>query len=194
MKKRNDFRLLIVVNAVMLILLVLNFLYTYKSKHRIAYVNSTELVYGFNGMKEANQRLTNETAQYKNAIDSIEQAFAIIVEDYKAKQGTMSESERLNQEKNLNDIYQRNENYKARIQEIIDKKDQELTQGVLSQINSYIEEYGKAHGYDIIFGTGNGGLVLYGDDAIDITQELLLEMNESYYPEAGNTSQDSTNE
>ena len=59
-----------------------------------------------------------------------------------------------------------------------------MTQGVLSQINSLAQQYGKEHGFDLILSTTQSGSILYGDDAIDLTKDLLATLNRNYNPSA----------
>ena len=44
---------------------------------------------------------------------------------------------------------------------------------VMDKANVYLTEYGKKHGYGIIFGTAAGGSILYGDEnKYHITEEV----------------------
>ena len=46
-------------------------------------------------------------------------------------------------------------------------------ESVMDKANVYLAEYGKKHGYGIIFGTAAGGSILYGDeDRYNITGEV----------------------
>jgi hypothetical protein len=40
-----------------------------------------------------------------------------------------------------------------------------------------MKSFGKERGYDIIFGTVSGGNILYGEDAVNITNEFLKYIN-----------------
>jgi len=62
-----------------------------------------------------------------------------------------------------------------------EKKDEtEMTQSVLNQVNSFVEQYGKEKGYDIVFGTTNSGNLLYAKESMDITKEVLEALNANY--------------
>ena len=52
-----------------------------------------------------------------------------------------------------------------------------------SLVNNYrktIKDYGKAKGYDYIYGTGESASVLYAKDAYDITKEVVKLVNDKY--------------
>ena len=75
-----------------------------------------------------------------------------------------------------NNVIQYSENIKNLSKEEEDK----MLGAVLNQVNSLVEAYGKEKDYDIIFGTTLSGNLLYGNDAVDITEELIVEINKSY--------------
>ncbi|MCG8327772.1 MAG: OmpH family outer membrane protein [Chitinophagales bacterium] len=83
-----------------------------------------------------------------------------------------------------------NDNYQDQIRRLEEraKNDQEellqnsekMTQGGLDQINHFIKKYAETNDYDLIIGATALGNILYGSDVIDITDELIQAMNESY--------------
>ena len=78
--------------------------------------------------------------------------------------------------------------YNAQANQQMETRKQELTQGVLLKINTFIQEFGKKNNYKMIFGTTNEGSVLYGKDADDMTETVLKSLNEEY--EKGSVSQE----
>lgn len=75
-----------------------------------------------------------------------------------------------------NNVVQYNEAVTSKYKEEEDK----MLQGVLNQVNSFVEKYGKEKGYDIILGTTLSGSMLYGENTMDITDEVLAELNKNY--------------
>ena len=70
--------------------------------------------------------------------------------------------------------------YQEAIQKKIQEEDKKVTQTVINDINDYIKEYGKNHGYKIIFGASGGGNIMYADESTDLTEEILKGLNEEY--------------
>ncbi|WP_320169449.1 OmpH family outer membrane protein [Maridesulfovibrio sp.] len=58
-------------------------------------------------------------------------------------------------------------------------EEQKLGAPVLELIKKVVTEFGKKNGYAALFDKGAGGF-LYVDDAIDVTNEVLLEMNRQF--------------
>ena len=51
---------------------------------------------------------------------------------------------------------------------------------VVAAVKTEIKAYGKANGYSYILGGGDGGSVLYGREADDLTAEILKLLNDKY--------------
>ena len=72
--------------------------------------------------------------------------------------------------------------YSKRIEQLMQGEDAQMTEEVLGQINGFVETYGRENGYDLILGTTQTGNLLYGREALDITEELLEALNRDYNP------------
>ena len=55
--------------------------------------------------------------------------------------------------------------------------DQELTAPMLAEVNAGIKRFAQKNGYRLVIGTLNGGVVLYGDDSLDVTEALIADLN-----------------
>lgn len=51
---------------------------------------------------------------------------------------------------------------------------------LVKKVKKEIREYGKANGYTYILGGGDGGSVLYGEEAKDLTDVILTILNDKY--------------
>ncbi|NJN25203.1 MAG: hypothetical protein HC819_04100 [Cyclobacteriaceae bacterium] len=60
------------------------------------------------------------------------------------------------------------------------QEDQEMTSNVVLDVNAFLKEYGEDHGYKIIFGATEAGNIVYAEEAIDLTEEVLDLMNKKY--------------
>ncbi|WP_306591271.1 OmpH family outer membrane protein [Geothrix sp. 21YS21S-4] len=56
-------------------------------------------------------------------------------------------------------------------------REQELMGPALAEINSGIKKFAQKNGYRMVLGTLNGGVVLHGDDTVDVTEALLSDLN-----------------
>lgn len=152
----------------------------FSGKSKIAFVRSNELVYGYEGMKEAHLLQEEKTQQYQANLDTLQADFQKALNAYQQGLSGFSKEERAAKEKMLAMQQENLKRYSAGVEESVQKNDQDLTQGILNQINSFIEGYAKTHNYTLIFGTTSSGNILYGEPAIDITEEVLKQLNEHY--------------
>lgn len=150
----------------------------------IAYVRSADLIYEYAGMKEAQKSYEEKAKQWQNSIDTLQYDFQKAVNTYNEEMGKLSEKERqrregfLSQQRQNLSVYSQNLNEKAK------EEERKMTDGVLNQINSFVEEYAKKKGYELVLGTTASGNVLYGEKHIDITDEILKELNNNYSTKA----------
>ena len=65
----------------------------------------------------------------------------------------------------------------------LDKKVSELQKNLKDKIDTYLEKISAERGYDYVLIKGTSGSVLYGSKALDITEETVKAINESYAAE-----------
>lgn len=147
---------------------------------KIAYVRSSELVNGYLGMKEARNTYELKLQLWQANVDTLKLDYQRALNKYNNELTNLSI-----EEKKLRVSYlQKQESNLIQYSEIIKQKakqeDEKMTQGVLNQVNSFVQEYAVQHGYDIVLGTTLSGSILYGIETIDITDELLKALNKVY--------------
>lgn len=155
--------------------------YRTTNQPRIAYVRSGDLVYGYKGMKEAQEKYRLLAEQMQANADTLSFDFQRAVNTYRSEYATLSDQARKEREQQLGQQEQSLHQYIDAIKEKTSGEEQRMTQGVLNQINAFVEQYGKDHGYDIILGTTTSGNVLFGTEAIDISKQVLAALNENYH-------------
>ena len=62
----------------------------------------------------------------------------------------------------------------------IAQESQTLNDSIINKVKDFVKSYGKSNGYNYILGSNEAGSVLYGEEASDLTQEILKGLNESY--------------
>ncbi|MBN9485490.1 MAG: OmpH family outer membrane protein [Bacteroidetes bacterium] len=152
----------------------------YKSTPKVAYVRNMDIVYGYNGMKQAHEQYASQTTAWQANIDTVKMRYQKSLAYYQQNLKSFSAKEKEEQVALLTQMEKDMQNYAGAIQKEAKEKETRMTQGVLSQINSFVEEYGKSKGYDIILGADGNGGVIYGNKSMDITQEVLEALNKQY--------------
>lgn len=156
------------------------FIFQWTTPNKVAYVKTDELLAKYQGMIEAKAKYEQKAVTWQSNIDTLKAEFTNLVEDYKKNGKTLSKAKKQEVEKGLQAKQKQLNDYQQSISQQAQEEDQKLTQGVLNQVNSYIEEYGKENGYKIIFGANGSGTIFYGTEAINITNKVLLNLNKEY--------------
>ncbi len=149
-------------------------------ENKIAYVRTQHLVDNYLGMKEARTKYQNMETSWQSSLDTLKLDYQKALTQYNSANADMSQEERVKHETLLQKQYENISGYANMLDEKAKAEDDRLTRGVLSQVDSYINDFGKANGYDLIIGVTNAGNVLYGDEAIDITEDILKKLNDNY--------------
>lgn len=92
----------------------------------------------------------------------------------------MSKKELSLKQELLSNKQQQLNNYQQAIQKQIQEEDKKVTQTVINNINDYVKEYGKSHNYKIILGASGSGNFMYADPMTDLTETILLGLNEEF--------------
>lgn len=148
---------------------------------KIAYVETSRLMVGFSESNNVQKQLKAENdkwqAQLKTLQDSLQAMINTMSKEYdSAKPARQKELQDMLSARN-----QQINNFKLANEKKMAQLEQEKLKGVIDKVNVYIAEYGRSHGYSILFGTLTGGNILYGDQkAFDVTDEIVKGLNERY--------------
>lgn len=145
---------------------------------KVVYVKSLKVLEEYQGMKEAREVLSAFIAEKDTQIDSLKENLREIGAQIESKNITSSEK------KSLEEIYNNKQSemnqYLIQLRDEAKQEEQKLTQGALNQVNSYIKVYAEQKGYDLVIGVTLSGNVLYGSEALDITDEIIEFLNNNY--------------
>lgn len=148
---------------------------------KIVYVNSDTLSEKYEYFKDIRTKLEAKIKKAQSDLQSKGQAFQREVADYQQKAGGMSASERQATEERL-----------ARKQDELGRLDQnastsiaqdEATEygNVYTAITDYLKKHAEENGYTFVLTySKTNPTVLYADDKLDITHQVLNGLNEEY--------------
>jgi outer membrane protein len=163
-------------------------------RSRIVYVDQDTLLEKYELYQTNKTELETESKKVENTISSKLQAFQRKVEKFQNKviqtQQTASSIAPIE--------LQKLEQKFAKEQEALAKEEQSLVQQresaaldfekriidlqieLKGKVDEYLEELAEEKGYDLVLIKGNGGGVLYGNKALDITDSVVTELNKRY--------------
>lgn len=155
---------------------------------RVAFVNSDSIKAHYQLVKDLQKNLENKYAQYENDIARKQQLLESKAQDlqkkYESKQISAEEAQQYDQQlqQESKQVYELNQQYSTKIAD----EEGRLNQVFIDSIYNYLQRYNKIVQFDYILGYSKGGGILYARDTLDITKEVLENLNKEYkekYPE-----------
>lgn len=121
-------------------------------------VNMPELYNQYQGRKDVESRFVEKINNLNYLIDSLNNLVELVpVEKNKE---IMNKIIAFNQEK--------------------ERAEMDMQQQVWNQLNQYMLDFGKSHKYKLILGANNNGNIVYSNEAVDLTNELVYYVNLRY--------------
>jgi len=147
----------------------------YKSSPKTGYVLIQELYNGFEMKKEMEKKYLQVKNSREKILDSLTLELKIL-----------SQKIAIEKEKNPETI----QSFESKRAEFIERKQmfeednnalsQKYDQEILTQLNQYTKDFGKANGYTYIFGNDGNGSLMFSEDSQNITNEVIEFINNKY--------------
>ena len=172
----------IIFNAIVLLLVAGSYLFQWlETREELAYVDSSKLINNYAGMLEARKAFKDKSMLWKANIDTLTQEVRMAISSYEKEASSMSQKEQNLSKELIETKKLQLADYQKAINEKVRQEDLVMTNHVVNEINSYLEIYGKKKGYHLIIAATEYGNVAYAEKGIDVTDEVLAELNRLYH-------------
>ena len=149
--------------------------YSMKNQPRMAYLEMGKIYEGFKLKKEFETKLKSSENIYAHQLDSVKFLISELYNELKnQKDMDKIKLEKLQQ---LERVFQHKSQQQEESQQRITA---DYTEKIWKRINGYVEEYGKSRNYQYIFGANGMGSIMYGNNADNITEEMMAYINSKY--------------
>ncbi|MFO7940945.1 MAG: OmpH family outer membrane protein [Bacteroidales bacterium] len=152
------------------------------SDFQVAYVNIDTLIANYQMYIDKRDKLMEKRDESEAELQGKSQSFERDVRDFQNKVQkelvTRTKAQMMQQElgQREQELYQMKDQLSYKLAE----EEQVMNRQVLNAIMDYLEKYNKDHGYDYILSNAFGGPLLYSNEALNITQQVLVGLNETY--------------
>jgi outer membrane protein len=164
---------IIIIAAIAAILSLL--VYQQFTKPKTAYVDLTKLYDGFECKIELEKKLITVQEARQNILDSLELELKLMVTQMKTDATT--DTSKLSKFTDLKEEYlTKKEQYETDNEETSTL----YTTQIWKQLNQYVQNYGKKNNYTYIFGAEGSGAIMYANSSEEITEDVLIYINEEY--------------
>ncbi|WP_299431049.1 OmpH family outer membrane protein [uncultured Maribacter sp.] len=149
-------------------------------QEKIGYVDNVKLMDEYQEKMDVEAKFKAKLEALAKKRDSISQAFQLEAQAFQIKAQKMSQK-KAQEEYGL--MQQKGQVMGQQLQQ----EDQQLQaagqvemDSIVSKVKKQIKAFGKAQGYTYILGGGDGGSVLYGTDANNLTDKVVKILNDNY--------------
>ena len=152
-------------------------------QNKIGYVDNIQLMDDYQEKIDIEAKYQQKSDAFNKKRDSVSQALQIEAQAFQAKAQSMSQK-KAQEEYGL--LQQKGQFMGQQLQQeeqLLKIQGQTEMDSMISKVKKEIKDFGKANGYTYVLGGGDGGSVLYGTDALDLTEEILKILNDKYKKE-----------
>ncbi|MEM9341036.1 MAG: OmpH family outer membrane protein [Bacteroidota bacterium] len=178
MKQSNSFALTMSLLSFIGVLVLL-FLQWPPGSKKIAYVETSRLVSNYQGMIEARESYQKKAAVWSANIDTLKQEVDSLIQDFGKEEKTLNRKEKNLRQALIQSKQSQLANYQEAVQAKAQQEDARMTREVIAAINGYLQTYAKQNGLDLILGTTPDGNIAYAEEAMNVTDELLKQLNQT---------------
>lgn len=156
---------------------------TGKTEMPIAYVRMDSLLSQYQYYKDLNENLSKEAEQHRTQLAGKANALQKAAQDFERRMRinafTSAEAQQMEQQK-LMKMQQEGQALEAKLTQNFAVKQQLLNEEMQNEIKKNIEEMNKDGRYRLILTNVGMDNILYGDKALDITEEVVKYLNDHY--------------
>lgn len=150
------------------------------NQQKTAYVDTTKLIQEYKEMKDVQADFTTRSDSVRQELDSAARAFQQEVQEFQKEMKSMSESKRQERQKELMQKQQMLQQQQQMKGGQLRKESDAVIDSIVKKVKDYVEIYGEENNYTYIFGSNESANIMYAKDGLDITDEILLKLNENY--------------
>lgn len=149
-------------------------------QNKIGFVDNVKLMDDYQEKKDIEAEFKTKAEALGKKRDSISQAFQQEAQAFQAKAQTLSQQKA---QEEYTAMQQKGQFIGQQLQQEEQKiqlDSQTKMDSLVKKVKKEIKAYGEANGYTYILGGGDGGSVLYGQDANDLTEDIVKILNDNY--------------
>ncbi|MCR9133505.1 MAG: OmpH family outer membrane protein [bacterium] len=147
--------------------------YTITKPTNIAFVESNVLLTEYSESKEAQEELNTKIEEWSANVTTLQNELEVLNNTLIEQAESWNTSEREAHLENMQLKQQELGRYSNAVNQQASKLESELMEPIYASINNRIKAFGEEEGYSIVFGTVQGGNILYGTEAVNVTWEFI---------------------
>lgn len=144
---------------------------------QIGYIRSGIVVEKYFKTENAKTALQERIENWNKNAETLQKELDKMRIEYEKNKNTLNLIDRRKIEQKIIDKEREYLKYTRTIKGMALNSEKELMNPIIDEINSVIEDFAQEKGYRVIFGTLEGGNLVYAENSIDLTYDILRELN-----------------
>ncbi|MCC8408880.1 OmpH family outer membrane protein [Mucilaginibacter sp. UR6-1] len=151
------------------------------AKETIVYINQDTLLSKYEYVKDMGDRLQKKGKAAQGDVDSRKQAVQREFVEYQKNAATMSADQRAATEQRLQKKAQEIQSYEQNATAAFQNTQGDENDKLFNKVSEFTKKYAKEKGYKMILSYSRmNPTVLYGDESLDVTADVVKRLNEEY--------------
>lgn len=150
------------------------------SDGRVGVVRTKDILEKYPGAHDARTTFTDKASALQGNLDTLRLELDRMLQDYEQRSASMTASEREARQQSLRLKEAQLRDYAAAVEHKTATEQQTLTASLINHVKAAAEEVARQRGIDVVLTIGEDGQVVYHDKSVDITDEVLATMKQSY--------------
>lgn len=163
-----------------LLILAIAFVVVSCNQTKVAYIDIETLMNDYEATKALEISLKAKQEKMAKELDSISAPFQLKVQQYYQNQQKMSSKKRAEVEQALQQEQQFLQSKQQQASQSLQMENQAQSEVLTKKVDSFVADYAKLKGFNLVLGTSGKGTVLYGDETLNVTNEILEILNLDY--------------
>ncbi|MFD1292865.1 OmpH family outer membrane protein [Lutibacter holmesii] len=147
---------------------------------KIAYIDVADVMSEYKAMIALEEEMTTKQQQIAGELQGAQSAFQAKVQEYYKNAPKMSSAKKQAAEQALQQEGQMLQGQQQQASQMLEQENQAKSEVLIKTIDSIVANYSKSKGLGIVLGTQGNGTVMYGDDALNVTADVIEMLNADY--------------
>ncbi|WP_316803892.1 OmpH family outer membrane protein [Pedobacter nototheniae] len=150
------------------------------ANEKIVFVNQDSLLTKYEYYKDLKNKFEKKTKDAQSDMQAKGQAFQREVTQYQQSAGTLAADVRKTTEERLARKQQELQTYQQNAGGALQNEQAVETEKLYDKVAGYLKTYAKDKGYKMVLSYTKGSTILFADESLDITTDVIKGLNEDY--------------
>jgi outer membrane protein len=171
---------IVIFNSLLVAVVAFLLFRSFKKEDSLVYIDTPKLMSKYEGAIQAQKILDQNSMLWKANMDTLQSELQSALAKFEKERVTMSAREIKLSEELLKTKQQQFMQYQQALEQKAQQESGKIREKIISEVNSYLKEFGESHSYKFILGATANGSLVYANQAYDVTDDVINGLNQKY--------------